>query len=295
MDIGLMNKEYAALVDAELERALECSGAPEPLLSAMRYSIEAGGKRLRPGRARGGCDMLGGKREMALALGCGIEMIHTYSLIHDDLPCMDDDDMRRGKPSNHRVFGEGQAVLAGDGLLSFAFEYMLEKGLAFNEKNYYRAVYEISRRAGVSGMVAGQARDLEAERGASMDEAELRYIHAHKTADMLAAAVLAGAYSADASDEQLDALERYSEKMGLLFQITDDILDHEGDQALVGKTLGKDEKSQKLTYITLYGIDEARKLAQSTAAEAEAILSECFGEGALYLKKTVSKMLSRKY
>lgn len=294
-DFDSMNSDNRALIERELERAIALCGAPEPLMSAMRYSIEAGGKRLRPCLTLGTCDMLEGNREKALVLGCGIEMIHTYSLIHDDLPCMDDDDMRRGKPSNHKVFGEGQAVLAGDGLLSFAFEYMLNKGVEFADPVFFKAILEIARRAGVSGMVAGQARDLEAERGACVDEAELGYIHAHKTADMLCASVLAGAYSANASAAQMDALARFSEKMGLLFQITDDILDHEGNEELVGKTLGKDENNQKLTYITLYGIDRAKRIAEDTADEACRILAEEFGKEAEYLRSTVRKMISRKY
>ncbi len=295
MDIGIVNKRYAAEVDAELERAISGCGAPEPLISAMRYSIKAGGKRLRPCLALGVCEMLGGNAEMALHLGCGIEMIHTYSLIHDDLPCMDDDDMRRGRPSNHRVFGEGQAVLAGDGLLTFAFEYMLGMGLVHESKSYFKAVHEIARRAGVSGMVAGQSKDLECENSETPDESALSFIHSHKTADMLTAAVLAGAYSADAGERQLLALERFSQKMGLLFQITDDILDYSGDEALVGKTLGKDENSRKLTFVTLYGIDKARELAERTAEEAKSILYAAFGPGAEYLVQTVEKMLSRKY
>ena len=295
MDFTQRNNEYRALIEAELNNAIAACGAPDPLMSAMKYSISAGGKRLRPCLALGVCDMLGGDREMALALGCGIEMIHTYSLIHDDLPCMDDDDMRRGRPSNHKVFGEGQAVLAGDGLLTFAFEMMLKKGLGFNSPAYFKAVHEIAKRAGVSGMVAGQSRDLEAENGALVDENELRYIHVHKTADMLTAAVLAGAYSANADEASIGALEKYSEKMGLLFQITDDILDYEGDQALVGKTLGKDEENSKLTYVSLYGIDKARELAAKTALDAENIIFDAFGEGDEYLVKTVREMVSRKF
>ncbi len=295
MNISERNNEYKLLIEAELYNAIASCEAPDPLMSAMKYSISAGGKRLRPCLALGVCDMLGGEREMALALGCGIEMIHTYSLIHDDLPCMDDDDMRRGRPSNHKVFGEGQAVLAGDGLLTFAFDLMLKKGLEFNSPAYFKAVHEIAKRAGVSGMVAGQSRDLEAENGSLVDENELRYIHVHKTADMLAAAVLAGAYSADADEASINALEKYSEKMGLLFQITDDILDYEGDQALVGKTLGKDEENSKLTYITLYGIEKARQIAAQTAEDAERIVLDVFGTSAEYLIKTVQEMVSRKY
>ena len=287
-----MTGEYASSVDDLLDRCLESYGKLE---EAMNYTLFSGGKRVRPVLSLAVCDMLCGKPERALPYAAAVELIHTYSLIHDDLPCMDDDDMRRGRPSNHKVFGEGQAVLAGDGLLTFAFEYMLKKGLEFNCPAYYNAVHEIARRAGVCGMVAGQARDLEAENGAAVDEAELRYIHTHKTADMLTAAVLAGAYSADADEASLDALEKYSEKMGLLFQITDDILDYEGDQSLVGKTIGKDAESQKLTYITLYGVEKAREIAKMTAKDAEKILSLAFDNDTEYLSTTVRLMLERKY
>lgn len=265
-------KKYGEEVSAELERAMRLENTPELLKSAMRYSIEAGGKRIRPCLALAVSDMLSGRHDMALTLGCALEMIHTYSLIHDDLPCVDNDDMRRGRPSNHKVFGEGQAVFAGDALLTYAFEYLLDKGLEYGSENYYRAAREIAVRSGASGMVAGQSLDLEAEKNGAEDEASLLLIHKHKTADMLSAAVLAGAYSANASKEQLEILGEYAEKIGLLFQIADDILDAEGDEKLMGKTLGKDRAGGKLTFVNLYGLEKAREYAESTAREAEELL-----------------------
>ncbi|MBQ7061543.1 MAG: polyprenyl synthetase family protein [Clostridia bacterium] len=265
--------EYGAEVEAELARAMELPGVPALLQKAMRYSLEAGGKRIRPCLALGCSDMLGGDRAMALRLGCALEMIHTYSLIHDDLPCIDNDDLRRGRPSNHRVFGEGQAVFAGDALLTYAFEYLLSGDAPFSGEYYRRACFEIAKRAGASGMVAGQSLDLEAEQNRILDEERLGEIHFHKTADMLIAAVLSGAYSAAAGEEAIKRLESYASAIGLLFQITDDILDHEGDEALMGKTLGKDLESNKLTYVTLYGIDRAKELAEQTAEKASEALS----------------------
>ena len=289
------NKRYRNIVNASLEEALIYPDAPEELLSAMRYSLLDGGKRIRPCLTIGVCDIMGGNRKMAMKLACGIEMIHTYSLIHDDLPCMDDDDLRRGKPSCHKAFCEGQAVLAGDGLLTFAFQYMLEAGLTFNDANYYRAVAEIAKRAGIGGMVAGQSMDLISEERGIKDEKELNYIHSHKTADMLIASILAGALCGNPTDTQLKCLEGYGEKIGILFQITDDILDASGDSMLMGKTVHKDEKQNKLTYVTMYGLDKARQLAESIAAEADRLIFMTFGENCKYLHDTVQYILSRSF
>ena len=202
--------KYGAAVNSALETAMFLPGVPDTLARAMRYSVEAGGKRVRPCLVLGTAEMLGGSREMALDLGCGLEMIHTYSLIHDDLPPIDNDDLRRGRPSNHKVFGEGQAIFAGDALLTYAFEWMLSKGIYYNNSNYYKAVLEIAKRAGAGGMVAGQSLDLEAEQRGSLDEAELYRIHERKTADMLTAAVLSGALCGSPTQAQLDALCEYS-------------------------------------------------------------------------------------
>lgn len=297
MDFKKQNEAYLAEINAALDRATALEETPELLRRAMRYSLEAGGKRLRPCLVLGVREMLGGKenREMALSLGCGLEMIHTYSLIHDDLPCVDNDDMRRGRPSNHKVFGEGQAVFAGDALLTYAFEWMLKNGLLYNKPNYYRAVLEIAKRAGASGMVAGQSLDLLAEENGTMDGETLYRIHRRKTADMLTAAVLAGAYSADADEETLAVLTDYSDKLGLLFQLTDDILDAEGDEQLMGKTLGKDKDSNKLTFVTLYGLEKAKRMTEDIAAEAERILDSRFGDGAEYLRKMIYYVKDRRH
>lgn len=285
--------KYGAAVNSALETAMFLPGVPDTLARAMRYSVEAGGKRVRPCLVLGTAEMLGGSREMALDLGCGLEMIHTYSLIHDDLPPIDNDDLRRGRPSNHKVFGEGQAIFAGDALLTYAFEWMLSKGIYYNNSNYYKAVLEIAKRAGAGGMVAGQSLDLEAEQRGSLDEAELYRIHERKTADMLTAAVLSGALCGSPTQAQLDALCEYSEKIGLLFQITDDILDFEGDERLMGKTLGKDEKNNKLTFVSLYGLEKAKALAAETAKQAKELLS-AFGERAEFLRGMIDYIKDRK-
>lgn len=292
MELKAKLELYGSKINAALIEAMRLESTPELLKEAMRYSVKAGGKRIRPCLVLGVSEMLGGSEEMALALGCGLEMIHTYSLIHDDLPCVDNDDLRRGRPSNHKVFGEGQAVFAGDALLTYAFEYMLESALKFKNDNYLRAVLEIAKRAGASGMVAGQSLDLEAEKTGISDEAALYRIHRHKTADMLTAAVLAGAYTAQPNGEQIKALREYSEKIGLLFQITDDILDAQGDEKLMGKTLGKDKTSSKLTFVSLYGIDKAKAIAETTAEEAEALLG-VFGYNTDFLRDMIHYIKDR--
>ncbi len=283
-------KEYRLLVEARLgdiERSTaltEGVGIYPTLRKAMFYSLEAGGKRLRPCLLLAVCELLGGDTDMALPIACGLEMIHTYSLIHDDLPCMDDDDFRRGKPSNHKVFGEAMAVLAGDGLLSLAFETMLKgaEGLDGEAlKNYLKAVNEVASRAGSGGMVSGQAADIVYEGEHNQTEEMLAYIHTHKTADMLCAAVLAGAYAAGAGDEMTAMLKIYAQKLGLLFQITDDVLDFQGEAAALGKTPGKDEASGKLTYATLYGVEGAKQKARITADEAKAAVSDVKNNGLL--------------
>lgn len=282
--------KFLPLIEAELIKALDGFEAVSPLKDAMRYSVSAGGKRIRPSLALGVCEMLGGDAKKALRLGTAIELIHTYSLIHDDLPCMDDDDMRRGRPSNHKVYGEAQALLAGDALLTYAFEWMLEAGEGFNSPAYYRGVYETAKRAG--GMVAGQSVDLLVENDESAGENELNYIHRHKTADLLTASVLAGAYSADADESAIKTLTEFSEKLGLLFQITDDILDCEGDPKLMGKTLGKDEKENKLTFVSLCGLDGAKRRAKQLVSECKALLNGAFSNNG-YLIETVDYIYER--
>ena len=287
------SERYRLIVENELKRisSEETEGVYPALREAMFYSVEGGGKRLRPCLVLAVCEMLGGDIEKALPIACGLEMIHTYSLIHDDLPCMDDDDLRRGRPSNHKVFGEAMAVLAGDGLLSFAFEIMLAHALKTGDRNVLAAVNEVALRAGARGMVTGQAADIEYEGAEVQTEPMLRYIHRHKTADMLEAAVLSGALTAGAGEDELSALRLYSERMGLLFQITDDILDVSGDPALMGKTLCKDAEQGKLTYVGLLGLEGAQKAAEIAAAEAKAAVEGVDAEG--YLTALIDNMLIR--
>lgn len=284
---------YAQLVEAELAaiRLRETGRIHPRLLEAMFYSVEGGGKRIRPSLVLAVCEMLGGSLKNAMPIACGLEMIHTYSLIHDDLPCMDNDDMRRGRPSNHKVFGEAEAVLAGDGLLSLAFEVMLRAAAESGDPGILAAAYEAAQRAGAAGMVSGQSADMELEGAANPTGEMLRYVHRRKTADMLEAAVVTGAMTAGADGCVIEKLRRYSSEMGLLFQITDDLLDATGDPTLMGKTLGKDAKQGKLTYVTLLGLEGARREAEAAEKRAEEALDGL--DNADYLIETVRRMLTR--
>lgn len=292
-----LSEHYLELTENELLRLRDINGSIYPKLSdAMFYSVSAGGKRLRPCLALAVCDMLGGELSAVLPIACAIEMIHTYSLIHDDLPCMDDDDMRRGQPSNHKVFGEAMAVLAGDGLLSLAHETMIKGLLSMKSElreGYIKAMDAVASLSGSSGMVSGQAADIEAE-GESKHTAEmLEYIHKHKTADMLCAAILSGAYTAGADETVVEKLRFCGENIGLLFQITDDILDLKGDEKLVGKTLGKDNIEGKLTYTTLYGLNGAEDAARAAAERAKHAVCELPNNG--YLIHLIESILVRSY
>ena len=297
-------KQYAAIIEAKLSELIpqqeECTPAgsdlPWLLGNSMRYSLCAGGKRLRPSMLLAAADMLGVAREEAIIPACALEMIHTYSLIHDDLPGMDNDTMRRGRPTNHVVFGEGQAILAGDGLLSLAFELMLENAMAYPERAicHNAAAYEIAHGAGVYGMVGGQCMDLYCERENIRDEKMLDYIHENKTARMLisplrAAARLAG-FAPDS--EEMYALTAYGINFGLLFQVVDDILDVVGDEALLGKTTGKDADSGKLTFVTLYGLEGAKAHAAALRKKCENAL-KIFGERAAFFEELLAQMADR--
>lgn len=258
---------------------------------AMEYSLMAGGKRIRPILLMATAEALGSKGYNYLPVACGLEMIHTYSLIHDDLPCMDDDDYRRGRLTNHKVFGEAMAVLAGDGLLTLAFEVMLE------QKNVEPAalietVREMAMCAGNFGMVGGQGLDLEFE-GKQITPEQLRKLHAGKTGALFIAAIRGGAHLAGATDEQLLALTKFADLLGLAFQITDDILDVEGTEEELGKPVGSDEKNHKSTYVSLYGLEAAHELAAKTVDEALECL-DMFGENAEPLREITRLMTNRK-
>lgn len=283
--------EKLQLVEAELAKIIPAKMAlAERLCEAMNYSLLAGGKRLRPVLLMAAADAVGGRGERFLRTACAIEMIHTYSLIHDDLPAMDDDDYRRGKLTNHKVFGDGMAVLAGDALLTLAFEVMAaQEGITAAQG--LQVVREMSRAAGPNGMVGGQAIDLLSE-DKQIDQATLQKMHMAKTGALFLAAIRCGAILGGADARQLAALSTYAEKFGLAFQITDDILDVTGSQEKIGKPVGSDERNHKSTYVTLTSLETARHLAETAVREAMAALN-IFGSEADFLRELVKYLITR--
>lgn len=231
---------------------------PDSLQRSMEYSLMAGGKRLRPVLVIAAAESLGTSRELALPVACAVEMVHTYSLIHDDLPAMDNDDYRRGKLTNHKVFGEAMAILAGDGLLTHAFYNIAQTArMGVPASDVLAIVEDMASYAGPSGMVGGQVADMEGEQGIT-DLEQLRYIHEHKTADLIVFSLKAGGRIASATEKQLDALESYGRAIGLAFQIQDDILDLVGDESKLGKKTQSDVKQGKVTYPYFIGLEESR-------------------------------------
>ena len=293
MTFAEQQMRYCRLIEPALQSYLQTDGIPDLLRRSMLHSVFAGGKRLRPCMTLAAAELSGGSAEDALPFACAMELIHTYSLIHDDLPAMDNDDFRRGRPTNHKVFGEGQAILAGDGLLSLAFEIMLESAARYGKPCFVRAAAAVANGAGVRGMVAGQCLDLQQEGKRDPDEALLHEIHRGKTAAMLIASVEAGAYCANAAEETIEALREYSGQYGLLFQITDDILDVTGSAQDLGKSTGKDEREGKLTFPFVYGLNGAMEKAEQAArAAAEALRP--FGENARYFHALIEYTLTRR-
>jgi geranylgeranyl diphosphate synthase type II len=242
------------------------------LSESMSYSLRAGGKRVRPVLLLAACELAGGEDADAIPYACAVEYIHTYSLIHDDLPAMDDDDMRRGEPTNHKVFGEAAAILAGDGLLSSAFEAMYRDMLMFFDRPAMlrmrmRAGYEICKACGCRGMVAGQVADIEAE-NLDVSPELLEYIQVNKTAALIRASVVAGGYIGGADAKLIDSLSVYGENLGLAFQIADDILDVTGDEKELGKATGGDAKQRKATYPSVHGIEKSREAVSALTRKA---------------------------
>ena len=290
-----------AEIDAALDRVLASTagfGCPQTVAEAMRYSVMAGGKRFRPVLALASAEAVAGAsgldeaaaRDRALPAACAIELVHTYSLVHDDLPAMDNDTLRRGRPTSHVVFGEGMAILAGDGLLTLAFEVLadpsafLSSGLASGDQRgpQLRTIALIARAAGATGMVGGQAVDLEAVGRAHQLNAEsLRAMHARKTGALITAAAVSGAIMAGGSDVLVGAIRRYAVELGLAFQIVDDLLDVEGEAAALGKTAGKDAAAGKPTYPALFGLDESRRMAEACTSRATQALDTSGIQGQL--------------
>ena len=280
------------LVERALQAELDRTDIlDDKLRASMAYSLMAGGKRLRPILLMAAADAVGADGTKFITAACALEMIHTYSLIHDDLPAMDNDDYRRGKLTNHKAYDEGTAILAGDALLTLAFTVILRQQDVPAER-LLRIVDEISRSAGAEGMVGGQMLDLEAEnRRISMEE--LRRVHMGKTGALFRAALRSGAILAGASEQQLAALTTYADHFGLAFQITDDILDVVGTAEDIGKPVGSDEKNHKSTYVTLTSLDEAQSLARQTVESAVDAL-HIFGDEAAFLRELVLYLVRRK-
>lgn len=242
-------------------QSIAYENCPEILKSAMKYTLELPGKRLRGVLLLASYHMLAEDYKKALNFAVAIEMIHAYSLIHDDLPCMDNDDIRRGRPSNHKVYGEAMALLAGDGLLNYSYELMLQESIKENTTNAMYAMHCVAKRAGISGMIAGQVQDMTTS-FTNRDADRLQYIHEHKTSDLIIASILAGLYLAGASTKQILAGEKFGKHLGMAFQIIDDILDTSSETSLLGKSIGKDVAQNKLTWISLYGIEQAKRDAE---------------------------------
>ncbi len=289
-------KTYLRDRKQQVESALDASlpmAYPETIYESMRYSLLAGGKRLRPILCLATCELLNGTETMAMPTACALEMIHTMSLIHDDLPAMDNDDYRRGKLTNHKVYGEDVAILAGDGLLSYAFEYVATQTQNVPPERILQVVAALGRAVGAAGLVGGQIVDLASEGNPDVTLETLNFIHTHKTGALLKVSVTSGAILAGGDDEQISVLARYAEKIGLAFQIVDDVLDITATSEELGKSAGKDVQAQKATYPSFWGIDESRQQAQQLVEEAKVAVSTCFGQKAQPLSALADFIVAR--
>jgi len=286
--------ERAKLVNMALEQCLPSVTAYPPLIhQAVRYSVFAGGKRLRPILVTAGAEAVGGSAETVMPAACAIELLHTYSLVHDDLPAMDNDDLRRGQPTCHKVFGEATAILAGDALLTLSFAVLaqLPQSAGISPERVVRVISELAHAAGTRGLIGGQAVDLASE-GGIVDEDMLEYIHTRKTGALIRVSVRTGAILSAASEKQLQKLTNYANSLGLAFQIVDDILDVVGDEQVIGKPVGSDQRNQKATYPALFGLKAARQKAAEAAETALSSLNG-FGAEADFLRRLVHFVTSR--
>ncbi len=294
-DLKRYLSERKQLVDEALDKyAPAPTGLEKSVSEAARYSLFAGGKRLRPILCLAAADILNGSRELVMPVACAFEMVHTYSLIHDDLPAMDNDDFRRGRPTNHKVFGEAMAILAGDALLTEAFSLIAgaaERAQIAADK-FVRVIGVVARASGYRGMVGGQVIDLESETR-DVDLTTVEYMHLRKTGALISASLEAGAILGGGDDRQVGFLTRYGHHLGLAFQITDDLLDVEGDAQLMGKTPGSDVAKNKKTYPALLGIPQSRKAAQTHVQEAVDALA-IFDDKAEPLRAIARYLLVRK-
>lgn len=281
-----------SVIESALERLLPSQTTPPTTIhQAMRYSVFAGGKRIRPILCYESALVFSQQVEAAATVGCALEFIHTYSLIHDDLPALDNDDLRRGKPTCHKKFGVAMAILAGDGLLTLAFETLSNADVPAERR--VRIISEVGHAAGtVNGMVGGQVADVEAE-GKQVDGAALEYIHRSKTAALIRASVVAGAIAGGAHDEDVARISRFGEAVGWAFQVIDDLLDVEESSAALGKTAGKDQAQKKATYPSIVGIEKSRVFANELSQRAHREL-DCYGERGARLRDLANYLLSRR-
>jgi len=288
--------EKGKLIDACLDRLLPDKAAyPQSLHEAMRYCLFAGGKRIRPALAFAAAEAVGGDPDLLAEEACALELIHTFTLIHDDLPAMDNDDFRRGMPSTHKVFGEAMAILAGDALQTEAFKILAcgySRGVHTAER-IVEVMKILAEASGSQGVVGGQVVDLESE-GKMIDQARLEYIHSHKTGSLIAASVLMGGVLGGASPEEIEKLRRYGESIGHAFQIADDILDVEGSQEKLGKSTGSDQKKGKATYPSIIGLDEARKKMMEYHKRSLAAL-QSFDQRADHLRNIALYVIRRQH
>ncbi|MGQ9859656.1 MAG: polyprenyl synthetase family protein [Thermodesulfobacteriota bacterium] len=294
MDLKTYLDAKRAMVEEALERRFPAMQGPAALLTeSMRYSLLAGGKRLRPILHLASVEAVGGDPDACMGFACALEMIHTYSLIHDDLPSMDNDELRRGKPTNHVIYGEAMALLAGDALLTEAFRVIAQESLAgrLDPKAVLRATLELAQAAGAQGMVGGQAVDILSE-GKPLDPDTLVFIHTHKTAALIRASLTTGAILGGAGQDELDRLARYGECLGLAFQIRDDLLNEEGDPKRLGKAIRTDRARGKATYPGLFGIQGSRDKLKDLAFEAIGCL-ELFGSEAQPLREIALYVVER--
>lgn len=292
MDFAAQFEDYRLRVERGLDELLPAANTrPTRLHEAMRYSLQAGGKRLRPVLTLATAEAFGASVETALPAAIAIECIHTYSLIHDDLPCMDNDDLRRGRPTSHRQFDEPTALLAGDALLTFAFQ-LLSGHYAGNPKLCAALIREVADAAGSEKLIGGQMEDLLAEKKSNATADELEFIHLNKTAAMLTVALIAGGLCGGAGPAQLAALRSTGRQLGLAFQIIDDILDATADTSTLGKTAGKDAKADKTTYVKLHGLEASRRYAGEQSAAAVSSLLGLQGNTA-FLVALVDDMARR--
>lgn len=294
MDLRAYLQEQREKVEKALALILpEPEGPAADVVKAMKYSLFAGGKRLRPILCIAGAEALGEDGSHVMPVACALEMIHTYSLIHDDLPAMDNDDMRRGKPTNHKVFGEAEAILAGDGLLTEAFRVMAQIPLGkIRPEALLRVICLVAQASGYQGMVGGQVTDIQSERK-TVEPATVEFIHSHKTGALIAASVTSGAILGAASETQVDAINAYGRGIGLAFQISDDILDVEGDSEKMGKGVGGDARKKKVTYPSVHGLGTSKRIQEQTIDQAIHSL-EAFDSKADPLRAIATYIIERK-